>query len=123
MEKKMTPKIGLCREHWKYRSKKKPLPQIALHRYWNSNFSLILFSRYSPFGVVFLIIHEVVKIDDVQEMFSNVAYYCLTILLGLFVHGFIVLPLIFFLIVRTNPYRFISGMSTTLITAVATASR
>jgi hypothetical protein len=37
--KKMTSEIALCRDHWKYGSKIS-LPQIALHRYWNCNFTV-----------------------------------------------------------------------------------
>jgi hypothetical protein len=51
---KMASEIGLCFELWKYRSKKiaaayraSPLPQIALHRYWKSNFRI-------PIGDAFL---------------------------------------------------------------------
>jgi hypothetical protein len=36
----MASEIELCRELWKSGSKKS-LPQIALHRYWKTNFTVI----------------------------------------------------------------------------------
>jgi hypothetical protein len=44
----MASEIGLCRKIWKYRSKKS-LPQIALHRYWNSNFTHFIMSQVRSF--------------------------------------------------------------------------
>jgi hypothetical protein len=49
----MTSEIALCHDHWKYRSKislhaayrASPLPQIALHRYWNSTFRSLALQR------------------------------------------------------------------------------
>merc|ERR1712096_245553 len=41
-----------------------------------------------------------------------------TVLLGLFIHGFIVLPIIFSLATRSLPFRFIANMGNPLVTAL-----
>jgi hypothetical protein len=52
----MVSEIGLCRELCKYRSKKS-LPQIALHRYWNSNFIVIVVLEKLSFVYVEIKMH------------------------------------------------------------------
>ena len=49
--------------------------------------------------------------------------YVATVLTGTLLHGFVVLPGIYVLITRKNPFKFIAGMSQSLLTAWATASR
>ena len=64
-----------------------------------------------------------VKMKHPEETFSKVAYYSLTVVLGLTVHGFGTLPLIYWLITRKNPCKFFRGMLPAFMTAIATASR
>ena len=70
-----------------------------------------------------LIAAKVVEIDDLGKTFEQLAYYFLTVMLGLFLHGFLTLPLIFFVIVRKNPYLYLYGVLEAIVTALATASR
>ena len=53
----------------------------------------------------------------------QVGVYFLTVLVGLFIHGSIVLPLLFFLMTRNNPYKFMYGISQAMATAFGTSSR
>ncbi|MBD3335476.1 MAG: cation:dicarboxylase symporter family transporter [Candidatus Eisenbacteria bacterium] len=48
--------------------------------------------------------------------------YSLTVMLGLAIHGVVVLPLILFLLARRNPWRYFLGMGQALSTAFSTAS-
>lgn len=48
--------------------------------------------------------------------------YFLTVLIGLLIHGFIVLPLLYFLITKRNPYVYISNLAQALVTAFGTSS-
>ena len=51
-----------------------------------------------------------------------VGKYSLTVLLGLGIHGVVVLPLILWLIGRRNPVAYVSGVATALLNAFSTAS-
>ncbi|WAR23404.1 EAA1-like protein [Mya arenaria] len=77
---------------------------------------------YSPIGILFLVATKLIEVDDLGQMFTQLAYYMLTVLVGLFIHGFIVLPIIFFIVTRTNPYLFTYRMMKALLTAWGTAS-
>jgi Na+/H+-dicarboxylate symporter len=79
--------------------------------------------RLSPVGVCFLIAGQLVEQKDFGKLFSNLGYYFGTVLTGLFIHGFIVLPLIFGVFTRTLPFRFILNMTQAVATAFGTASR
>lgn len=77
---------------------------------------------YSPIGVLFLVAHQVVDMEDPVDAFEQLSFYFLTVMAGLAGHGFIVLPLIYFLIVRKNPYRFLVGVLQAMLTALGTSS-
>jgi Na+/H+-dicarboxylate symporter len=55
-------------------------------------------------------------------MLQQTGWYSLTVLLGLGVHAFGTLPLIFWVFTKKNPYRFMYQMSQALLTAFSTAS-
>jgi len=76
----------------------------------------------TPVGVCFLVAGQLLEMKDIAEEFSKVGWYFFTVLLGLFIHGFIVLPLLFTLITRSLPFRFIANMGNPLVTAFGTAS-
>lgn len=86
-------------------------------------FCVINVVRYSPIGVCFLIAAKLVDIEDLGGVLSSLGYYMLTVLLGLFIHGFIVIPLIYLVFVRKNPFKFMYGIIQAIVTAFATASR
>ena len=79
--------------------------------------------RYSPIGITFLIAGKILEMEDFGVMIGQVGVYFLTVLVGLFLHGSIVLPLIFFVITRQNPYKFMYGISQAMATAFGTSSR
>nr|KAG5701569.1 hypothetical protein BaRGS_024819 [Batillaria attramentaria] len=77
---------------------------------------------YSPIGVLFLVTEEVVSMADPKQTFEQLSFYFITVMVGLAVHGFITLPLLFFVICRRNPYRFMYGVLQALVTALGTSS-
>ncbi|XP_034554680.1 excitatory amino acid transporter 3-like isoform X2 [Notolabrus celidotus] len=77
---------------------------------------------YLPVGVMFLITKHVVEVHD-WENTSQLAKFIAVVLLGLVVHGVILLPLIFFLFTRQSPMAMIKGISPALLTALLTSSR
>ena len=63
------------------------------------------------------------SMDDPETDFKLLGWYIMTVLVGLAAHGFIVLPVLFFLFTRKNPFLHIQYMGKALLTALGTASR
>lgn len=77
---------------------------------------------FAPIGVFFLVAGQVLGTSDFTAVVSSLGYYFATVLTGLVVHGFVVLPLIFGLMTKKFPFRFIANMSNAITTAFGTAS-
>lgn len=77
----------------------------------------------SPLGIFFLTMSQIVKMDDLADIAGKLGLYFMTVTVGLFIQGLIVLPIIYFVLTRANPYKFISGLGQALITAFGTSSR
>ncbi|XP_028261474.1 excitatory amino acid transporter 3 [Parambassis ranga] len=76
---------------------------------------------YMPVGILFLIAAKIIEVED-WEIFRKMGLYMVTVLSGLAIHAGICLPLIFFIIVRKNPYTFTLGMAQALVTALMISS-
>jgi len=76
----------------------------------------------APIGVFFLIGGQILEMDDFNVVAGQLGKYFMTVLLGLFLHGFIVLPIIFAVTCRKLPFRFIANMTNAFTTAFGTAS-
>ena len=79
--------------------------------------------RYSPIGIFFLVASDILAMEDPKSELQALGLYMATVLLGLGIHGFIILPLLYFAFVKKNPYRFLQGMLQAMVTAFGTASR
>ncbi|CAF3602432.1 unnamed protein product [Rotaria sp. Silwood1] len=77
---------------------------------------------FSPIGIFFLIVAKILQMDSLSDFVGSLGLYMATVLAGLFIHGFIILPLILFIITRMNVFKYIRGMSQALVTAFGTAS-
>ncbi|XP_039261365.1 excitatory amino acid transporter 3-like [Styela clava] len=77
---------------------------------------------YSPIGIIFLIAGEIMKMEDPEQTMQQLGLYIATVVSGLAIHGLIVLPLIYFIVVRKNPFTYVLGVSQALMTALATSS-
>jgi Na+/H+-dicarboxylate symporter len=75
----------------------------------------------APIGVFCLLAWTVARIG-LGVFAGAMATYMGTVLLGLAIHGLIILPLILWLFGRTNPYRFLHQMRAALMTAFGTDS-
>ncbi|KAJ8008239.1 hypothetical protein DPEC_G00102740 [Dallia pectoralis] len=76
---------------------------------------------YMPVGILFLIAAKIIEVED-WEIFKKMGMYMVTVMAGLAIHSTICLPLIYFAIVRKNPYTFILGMAQALVTALMISS-
>lgn len=61
--------------------------------------------------------------DDIADMGGQLGMYTVTVICGLLIHAVIVLPTLYFLVTRKNPFVFIAGLLQALITALGTSSR
>ncbi|KAG6940865.1 solute carrier family 1 member 3 [Chelydra serpentina] len=77
---------------------------------------------YAPLGIMFLIAGKIVEMEDMGVIGGQLAMYTITVIIGLLIHAIIVLPLLYFLVVRKNPWVFIGGLLQALITALGTSS-
>lgn len=77
---------------------------------------------YFPFGIIFLVAGKILDMHDPIHLAEKLGMYFITVLLGLFVHGIILLPLFYFLFTRKNPFSYIRGLLQALVIALATSS-
>ncbi|XP_031425541.1 excitatory amino acid transporter 2a isoform X2 [Clupea harengus] len=77
---------------------------------------------YSPVGIACLICGKIISIADLEVVARQLGLYMVTVIVGLIIHGAIFLPLIYFVIVRENPYTFFMGIFQAWVTALGTAS-
>uniref|UniRef100_A0A8C9QFB5 Amino acid transporter n=1 Tax=Spermophilus dauricus TaxID=99837 RepID=A0A8C9QFB5_SPEDA len=76
---------------------------------------------YMPLGILFLIAGKIIEVED-WEIFRKLGLYMATVLSGLAIHSIVILPLIYFIVVRKNPFRFAMGMAQALLTALMISS-
>jgi Na+/H+-dicarboxylate symporter len=75
----------------------------------------------APVGVMALVAWTVARIG-LASLVGPLSSYMVTVLVGLALHGLVVLPLILWLFGRTNPYRYLHRMRAPLMTALGTDS-
>ena len=79
----------------------------------------------APLGVMALVADRIGHAGGGQAVWadlSKVGWYVFTVLLGLVLHAFIILPTIMFIMTGRNPFRHFMRFSEALLTAFATAS-
>uniref|UniRef100_A0A673BUR6 Amino acid transporter n=1 Tax=Sphaeramia orbicularis TaxID=375764 RepID=A0A673BUR6_9TELE len=77
---------------------------------------------YSPLGIACLICGKIISIADLEVVARQLGMYMITVIVGLIIHGGIFLPLIYFVIVKQNPFTFFMGIFQAWVTALGTAS-
>lgn len=77
----------------------------------------------SPIGIFFLALSQILEMDDLNVIVGKLGLYLLTVIGGILFHGFVILPAIYYLFTRRNPYTFVLGMGQAIATAFGTASR
>ncbi|CRL04129.1 CLUMA_CG017240, isoform A [Clunio marinus] len=106
----------------KMREKGKPIQDflVALSE------AMMIITRWviwlSPIGVFFLITAKILEMESLIQVIGNLGLYFLTVVLGLTLHGFGTIAVIFTLIVRKLPFPYVMKMSQVLATAFGTGS-
>ncbi|XP_020017257.2 neutral amino acid transporter A [Castor canadensis] len=77
---------------------------------------------YVPVGITFLVGSKIVEMKNVIELVTSLGKYIFASILGHIIHGGIVLPLVYFVFTRKNPFTFLMGLLTPFATAFATCS-
>uniref|UniRef100_A0A8C7XRN4 Amino acid transporter n=1 Tax=Oryzias sinensis TaxID=183150 RepID=A0A8C7XRN4_9TELE len=72
---------------------------------------------YAPIGILFLIAGKIVEMDDLTQMGGQLGMYTITVIIGLTIHAVLILPMLYFVITRQNPFVFIAGLLQALVTA------
>ena len=86
---------------------------------------ILLLMKVAPLGIFCLVtarFGEAHAEGKFLEVLSQTGWYVLTVLIGLGAHAFIILPLIYWIFTRKNPFSFMYYMSQALLTAFSTAS-
>ena len=86
---------------------------------------ILLLMKVAPLGIFCLVtarFGEAHAEGKFLEVLSQTGWYVLTVLIGLGVHAFVILPLIYWIFTRKNPFSFMYHMSQALLTAFSTAS-
>lgn len=106
----------------KLKDKGRPLQKLfeALSEAMMTITSWVIF--ISPIGVFFLIAAKIMDFKSLAEAIDLLGWYFFTVMLGLFIHGFVTIALIFFMVVKRLPYGYIGRMSQVLATAFGTGS-
>ena len=78
----------------------------------------------SPVGVAALFVQTLLdpKLADLPSFFESLGSYMFAVVAGLGLHGFVVLPLIYFVVTKRSPLAFLKAMVPALLTAFSTAS-
>jgi len=97
--------------------------KMKIHLEYILIFKQLFLFRLSPMGVLFLVASKVLELDDFGVIVGRLGMYFITVVFGLFVHGFVLLPLMYSLFTRQLPFQFTLNMGQAIITAFGTASR
>jgi Na+/H+-dicarboxylate symporter len=100
-------------------------PRKFLKRFFNAGFQAMMLLtqaiiKFLPIGVFGLISTAVASIGF--ELFKGVAMYMVTIAIGLTLHAFVVLPIIFFLFTRISPMKHYRAIASAMATAFSSSS-
>ena len=71
----------------------------------------------------FLIAAKILELKSFSVLLGQLGMYFLTVLIGLTLHGFVVLLLLYALVVRKLPFGFVANIVQPLATAFGTSSR
>ncbi|XP_048240289.1 excitatory amino acid transporter 3-like [Haliotis rufescens] len=78
---------------------------------------------FSPIGVLSLITGKILSVSDLAGMVHHLGMFLATCITGLFVQSVVIIPLIYLILTRKNPFRVSLGIVHVFVTALGTNSR
>ena len=97
--------------------------QVPCSAYRILTLFVLALCRVAPVGVCSLVAARLAGMDDILGSMAKLGIYIVTVITGLVIHSFVVLPLIFFVATRKNPFTFMKGLREALMTAFGISSR
>lgn len=106
-------------------SKIEPQPASTLIHFWQGVFQAMLhithmIMKLLPIGV-FCLVAQAFATTGIETL-RSLAWFVITVLAGLFVFTFVVLPLLLRFVAKVNPWKHFRAMAPALITAFSTSS-
>lgn len=77
----------------------------------------------SPIGISSVIAGKILDVEDLNLIISQLLLFIITVASGVFFYQFIVLQLIYFFILRKNPFKFYAELIQPMLYSFATASK
>ncbi|XP_022903383.1 excitatory amino acid transporter isoform X2 [Onthophagus taurus] len=82
--------------------------------------NLVMF--FTPLGICSVIAGKILSVHDLGLVLTNLTWFIITVVVGVFFYQLIVIQSIYFLVIRKNPFKFYLGLFQGMITSFATAS-
>ncbi|XP_034249836.1 excitatory amino acid transporter-like [Thrips palmi] len=76
----------------------------------------------TPVGVCSVICGKILAVDDLAVVMAQLAWFILTVVIGVLLYQLIIMQLIYYAFLRKNPFRFYANLFQSNLTAFATAS-
>ncbi|CAG7723968.1 unnamed protein product [Allacma fusca] len=76
----------------------------------------------TPVGVASIICAKILEVTDMWTIMSQLALFVVTVAVGLFTYQWIFMQLIYFAIIRKNPFKFLMGVFPAALTGFSTDS-
>jgi Na+/H+-dicarboxylate symporter len=83
---------------------------------------VMLVMWYAPFGICSLIMARIGENEDFADLFARIALFAVTVILGLVIHFFGVLSVVYFVVLRRNPFKFYANLLQAIFTGLGTDS-
>lgn len=84
---------------------------------------LLFTTRFTPIGVGSVICGKIISIANIGLALHQLSLFILCTVGGFLIYQLIISQLIYFIIIRKNPYEYYYKFSSAIITAFATASK
>jgi proton glutamate symport protein len=101
--------------------------QSALSDFFEALFEVMMkltafIIRFTPFGIFGLVAGTIARSDNLQLLMESLGMYMVVVLMAIFIHAFISLPLILIFFGKINPLLQFKSMQIPLLTAFSTSS-
>ena len=101
--------------------------RVFLTSFFNSSFDVMMkltqfIIKFTPLGIFGIIAKTVAEQDNLAEIAGRLGIYMLVVIIGLFFHAAITLPLSLRIIGKANPFKHLKAMRNALLTAFSTSS-
>lgn len=78
--------------------------------------------RLTPMGIASVITGKILGVQNLQLVIQQLGWFIFTVVLGVLIYQLIIMQLIYFSVIRRNPYKYYWGLAQGTVTAFATAS-